>query len=107
MGRGASRRKVCVRETATRVVDATVSFETRRWSHGLRAASLGHLRYFPMGTQCASQAHKSTVMSVRAHFWLRVAGLAIILAAQFAPRIWAPSGAASAGGTKVASAEAR
>jgi hypothetical protein len=52
---------------------------------------------------------KSSVMSVRAHFWLRIAGLVIILAAQFGPRIWAPSsaGATTPGGTKIASADAR
>jgi hypothetical protein len=48
-------------------------------------------------------------MSVRAHFWLRIAGLVIILAAQFGPRIWAPSsaGATTPSGAKIASAEAR
>jgi hypothetical protein len=46
-------------------------------------------------------------MSVRTHFWLRVAGLALILAAQFGPRIWTSSGAAATSGSKIASADAR
>jgi len=28
-------------------------------------------------------------MSQRAHFWLRIVGLAVIMAAEFAPRLWA------------------
>lgn len=28
-------------------------------------------------------------MSHRAHFWLRLVGLALILAAEFGPRLWA------------------
>jgi hypothetical protein len=28
------------------------------------------------------------IMSQRTHFWLRVVGLAVILAAQFGPRLW-------------------
>lgn len=31
-------------------------------------------------------------MSQRAHFWLRIVGLAVILAAEFGPRIWAVGG---------------
>jgi hypothetical protein len=27
-------------------------------------------------------------MSQRAHFWLRIVGLAVILAAEFGPRFW-------------------
>jgi hypothetical protein len=27
-------------------------------------------------------------MSQRAHFWLRIAGLAVILACEFGPKIW-------------------
>jgi hypothetical protein len=27
-------------------------------------------------------------MSQRAHFWLRIVGLAVILAAEFGPRLW-------------------
>jgi len=46
-------------------------------------------------------------MSVRAHLWLRILGLAIILAAQFGPKVWSASGASSAVGAKIASAEAR
>ncbi len=32
-------------------------------------------------------------MSQRTHFWLRLAGLVVILAAEFGPRLWAPSAA--------------
>ena len=32
-------------------------------------------------------------MSQRAHFWLRLAGLVVILAAEFGPRLWTPSNA--------------
>jgi hypothetical protein len=35
-------------------------------------------------------------MSQRAHFWLRIVGLAVILAAEFGPRLW--TGAAGAAG---------
>ncbi len=34
-------------------------------------------------------------MSQRAHFWLRIAGLTVILAAEFGPRLWTPSAAPS------------
>ncbi|HEY1694262.1 MAG TPA: hypothetical protein VGG39_18965 [Polyangiaceae bacterium] len=30
-------------------------------------------------------------MSSRKHFWLRVVGLALILAAEFGPRLWSTS----------------
>jgi hypothetical protein len=30
-------------------------------------------------------------MSQRAHFWLRIVGLAVILAAEFGPRLWTGS----------------
>jgi hypothetical protein len=30
-------------------------------------------------------------MSQRAHFWLRIVGLAVILAAEFGPRLWTAS----------------
>jgi len=30
-------------------------------------------------------------MSQRAHFWLRIVGLAAILAAEFGPRLWSSS----------------
>jgi hypothetical protein len=42
-------------------------------------------------------------MSSRAHFWLRIFGLSVILAAQFGPRLWtaaagnAPAPVAAAG----------
>jgi hypothetical protein len=34
-------------------------------------------------------------MSQRTHFWLRIVGLTAILAAEFGPRIWPPSSAAT------------
>jgi len=43
-------------------------------------------------------------MSQRAHFWLRIVGLAVILAAEFGPRLW--SGAAGPQPARVASASA-
>jgi hypothetical protein len=30
----------------------------------------------------------SCIMSERSHFWLRVIGLAVILAVEFGPRLW-------------------
>jgi hypothetical protein len=33
----------------------------------------------------------SSTMSQRAHFWLRIAGLGLILVAEFGPRLWAGS----------------
>jgi hypothetical protein len=38
-------------------------------------------------------------MSERSHFWLRIAGLALILVAEFGPRLWGPPAAT----TRVAS----
>ncbi|HEX4448834.1 MAG TPA: hypothetical protein VH044_18960 [Polyangiaceae bacterium] len=35
-------------------------------------------------------------MSERSHFWLRVVGLAVILAAEFGPRLWTSAQAATA-----------
>jgi hypothetical protein len=37
-------------------------------------------------------------MSQRAHFWLRIAGLTVILAAEFAPRLWTASAAPAPSG---------
>jgi hypothetical protein len=59
----------------------------------------GHATCFSM-----TQRH---VMSVRAHLWLRIVGLAIILAAQFGPRMWGAAGGSSSLGAKIATAEAR
>jgi hypothetical protein len=41
-------------------------------------------------------------MSQRAHFWLRIAGLTLILAAEFGPRMW--TGSSSPTQASVASA---
>jgi hypothetical protein len=44
-------------------------------------------------------------MSQRAHFWLRLAGLTLILAAEFGPRLWTsttPLPSASLAGAVVA-----
>jgi hypothetical protein len=46
-------------------------------------------------------------MSARAHFWLRVVGLTVIIAAQFGPRVWSASGGGQGPGAKMASAETR
>lgn len=45
-------------------------------------------------------------MSQRAHFWLRIVGLAVILAAEFGPRLWAGS-ATPAPSTATATADLR
>ncbi len=34
-------------------------------------------------------------MSQRSHFWLRIIGLAVILAAEFGPRLWSSAQASS------------
>jgi hypothetical protein len=36
-----------------------------------------------------------TMLSQRSHFWLRFVGLAIILAAEFGPRLWSSTQTAS------------
>jgi hypothetical protein len=41
-------------------------------------------------------------MTQRAHFWLRIVGISVILVAQFGPRLW--SAAASASPAPVAAA---
>ena len=48
----------------------------------------------------------SCIMSQRAHFWLRIVGLAVILAAEFGPRLWTPT-AASSPSTATATADLR
>jgi hypothetical protein len=45
-------------------------------------------------------------MSPRAHLWLRLAGLALILAAEFVPRLWTP-GPPSAPSTSMVAADLR
>jgi hypothetical protein len=39
---------------------------------------------------------QSRIMTHRAHFWLRLVGLTLILAAEFGPRAWASRTAGSA-----------
>jgi hypothetical protein len=39
---------------------------------------------------------QSSTMSQRAHFWLRIVGLTLILAAEFGPRLWAGTAEAPA-----------
>jgi hypothetical protein len=34
-------------------------------------------------------------MTQRAHFWLRIVGLAVILAAEFGPRLWTSGNSAT------------
>jgi uncharacterized membrane protein len=48
----------------------------------------------------------SCIMSQRAHFWLRIVGLALILAAEFGPRLWTGS-PTSAPSTATATADLR
>jgi hypothetical protein len=43
-----------------------------------------------------------STMTQRAHFWLRIVGISVILAAQFGPRLW--SAAASGSPAPVAAA---
>jgi hypothetical protein len=40
------------------------------------------------GTARALSLRSGSTMSQRAHFWLRILGLAAILAAEFGPRLW-------------------
>jgi hypothetical protein len=44
-------------------------------------------------------------MSQRAHFWLRIAGFAVILVLEFGPRVWTGSSPMSSG--RIAAATAR
>jgi hypothetical protein len=46
------------------------------------------------------------MLSQRSHFWLRLVGLAVILAAEFGPRLWSSAQTASSAPLE-ASAEAR
>jgi hypothetical protein len=36
-------------------------------------------------------------MSQRSHFWIRIVGLALILAAEFGPKLWSSAQAATSG----------
>jgi hypothetical protein len=46
-------------------------------------------------------------MSQRAHFWIRIIGLAAILAAQFGPRLWNAGTAGSQGASVAVAGEMR
>jgi hypothetical protein len=37
---------------------------------------------------CLVELQDGSSMSQRAHFWLRIAGLAVILACEFGPKLW-------------------
>jgi hypothetical protein len=52
-----------------------------RWNRHLRASARRMLGVLST----------SSTMSQRAHFWLRIAGLTLILVAEFGPRLWAGS----------------
>ena len=55
-------------------------------SHGI------HARVWPYRARhvpCLGMVASSTIMSHRTHFWLRLVGLTLILAAEFGPRAWA------------------
>jgi hypothetical protein len=43
------------------------------------------------------------MLTQRAHFWLRIVGLTLILAAEFAPRLWA--GVATPAAARVAAVD--
>jgi hypothetical protein len=45
-----------------------------------------------------------SIMSQRAHFWLRIVGLTVILAAEFGPRIWTSATAPAPSSTTVTAA---
>jgi hypothetical protein len=53
---------------------------------------------------CLVACRDGQQMSQRAHFWLRIAGLAVILACQFGPKLW--QGAADPAPAPVAAAVA-
>jgi hypothetical protein len=70
--------------------------------HTLCFSSLSTPEYSPSGGD-----HRAVPMlSPRSHFWLRFVGLAIILAAEFGPRLWSSAQTASAAPLE-ASAESR
>src|SRR5579859_1586147 len=81
-------------------------WEVRRARHG-SPREFGHSHAVPhIGTRCALQVLRlessSSTMSTRAHLWLRVFGLAVILAAEFGPRaarLWGPDGAGASNAT--------
>ncbi len=45
-------------------------------------------RHVPCFVHCGDEQQ----MSQRAHFWLRIVGLAVILAAEFGPKLWTSGG---------------
>lgn len=45
----------------------------------------------------SSPGVRAVPMSQRAHFWIRIAGLALILAAEFGPKLWSSAQAAASG----------
>jgi len=61
----------------------------RDFGHGTHCAH-------PMSVPASATAGRSHPMSERAHFWLRIVGLALILATQFGPRLIAGGSGASA-----------
>jgi hypothetical protein len=52
------------------------------------------------------RASSCSMLSSRSHFWLRLVGLALILAAEFGPRLWSSAQTATPAPLE-ASAEAR
>jgi hypothetical protein len=46
-------------------------------------------------------------MTQRTHFWLRIVGLTVILAAQFGPRLWTAAAASASPAPVAAAAVAR
>jgi len=51
------------------------------------ATSQGDARILPSARRVLLVCSKSCTMSQRAHFWLRIVGLTLILAAEFGPRL--------------------
>jgi hypothetical protein len=57
-------------------------------SHGIQGTVVP---FSPRHGACLSVLSSSRIMTHRAHFWLRLVGLTLILAAEFGPRLWAGS----------------
>jgi hypothetical protein len=54
-----------------------------------------------------SNASSAGIMSPRTHFWLRIVGLAVILALQFGPRFWSIASAPSTARVATAAVDSR
>ncbi len=54
-------------------------------SHGIQGTAVP---FSARHGACFSVLSSSRIMTHRAHFWLRLVGLTLILAAEFGPRLW-------------------